>query len=70
METNIEELEKTTKQLNEMEKLVLNDHTKETAKELNNFIKTKQKVALLSALNKQNKQDDELFNPIIKKDLN
>ena len=66
METNIDEIEKLTKELNKMEKLILDDHTKETAKELTNFIKTKQKVAMLSQKIKQNKREEELFTPIIK----
>jgi len=70
METNIEEIEKATKELNQIEKLILNDHTKETAKELNNFIKTKQRVAILSAKNKQNKINDNFFSPIVKNDIN
>ena len=70
METNIEEIEKATKELNQIEKLILDNHTKETAKELNNFIKTKQKVAMLSVRKKQNKLNEDLLSPIMKNDMN
>lgn len=67
MNTNVDELEKSLKELNEIEKIILDDHTKETAKELNNFIKIKQKVAILSAKKKSNKHKEAFYNKMIKK---
>lgn len=65
----MEEIEKLTKELNQFEKLILEDHTKETAKELSNFIKTKQKIAMLSEKQKREKNEENYNAPIIKDKL-
>lgn len=65
----MEENEKLLKELNKTEKLILSSHTKETAKELSNFIKTKQRLAMLVEKQKKQKLEDNFDTPIIKDNL-
>ncbi len=66
----MEEIEKLTKELNHIEKLILDDHAKETAKELKQFLKTKRKIGMLSEMHKKKNLKEQFNTSIIKNDLN
>lgn len=68
MENNVNEIEKLSKDLNEIEKSILDEYTKDTSKELENFIKTKQKLAKLTQIQKQQNQEDLFNQPILKEE--
>lgn len=65
----MEEIEKLSKELNSIEKLILDDHAKETAKELKQFLKTKRKIAMLSELQKKENLKEQFNTSVIKNNL-
>ena len=65
----MEEIEKLSKELNNIEKSILDNHAKRTAKELKQFIKTKRKIALLSELQKNINLKEQFNTPIVKNDF-
>lgn len=66
----MEEIEKLSKELNNIEKLILDNHAKETAKELKQFLKIKRKIAVLSKVQREENLKQEFNTSIIKNNLN
>ena len=63
--TNKEQLTKTTDELNQAEKEILDEHTKKTAQQLNHFLNLKKKkLYIKKSLKKENEEKikDELKN--------